>query len=172
MSTIKSIVLGTVVLAALLSSTAPARAQVEGWYLGTASDGSQFGMYLSRDSAGQLYLNNYNYYGLVTCPSGATHQENTSFGVYEPAVPHVDYEMRDDSYYTRLVGDFSADGLTFTGTAKLNMPKFTDPSLSVRRSEVCLTGARRIVATWDARQSTVPPPRLQKGERRSLPLAR
>lgn len=162
----------TLALAASAWLASPAQAQVEGWYSGIASDGSQFSLYVQRDMSGALQLNTYAYYGNITCPSGAVRHENSAFGALAPAQPHIDIETPDESFYTRLVGDFSADSSTFTGWAVMTMPKFVDVGASTKRTESCTTGKRRVVATLSAFAVPGMPAALPRGQWLRMPAAR
>lgn len=162
--TVKPTRIATVLALALAASAfvaTPAQAQAEGWYDGAASDGSQFSLYVYRDvNTGALQIAQYGYYGLLSCPSGTRRQENTAFGAWVPAQPHLDIENKDEGFYTRLTGDFSADGSTFTGTGLMSLPRFVDVDTSHKRAETCSTGTRTIVATRSATAPTRAPAML------------
>jgi hypothetical protein len=145
------------VLATLVAAVSPAQAQVEGWYTGVASDGLQFGMYVERDVNGQMIVNGINLYGPFTCPSGASRLEGPAAYIGLPVVQgHLHAETRDPGYFLEVDGDFSADGLSFTGTGMATLPRFKDVNTSVKATEGCTTHIRHIVATTTGLSSAPP----------------
>jgi len=82
----------------------------------------------------------------LKCPSGATHPESWGLGLWVPATPHVEDDRAEDGLYSHLVGDFSADGSTFTGTITFKQPMFVDIAQFPNKAEVCGSGVRHVVA--------------------------
>lgn len=150
-------------VAAMATIAAPAHAQLAGSYVATSASGERFEILAqSFDGGATLTLTQYDFATTLKCPSGAAHAESWAFGVWTPATAHVEDDRAEDGLSSHLAGDFSADGSTFTGTITFKQPMFVDLAQFPNKAEVCGSGTRRVVATWQPMSLAKQP--VQRGQ--------